>query len=177
MVDDNQDIAFMRLALAEAGMALESGEFPVGCIITDGVTVVASGSRQSSSGEIPNELDHAEIMALKDLWKNRPEVPRDRLCLYSTLEPCLMCFGAVLISGITRIVYAFEDAMGGGTGLNRPAMPPLYRDIGLTVIPNVCRQESVQLLQYYFSDMKNRYLRDTLFEAYTMRQICSGENN
>jgi tRNA(adenine34) deaminase len=177
MVDDNQDIAFMRLALAEAEIALESGEFPVGCIITDGESVVASGYRQSSSGDIANELDHAEIMALKNLWKNRPEISRDRLCLYSTLEPCLMCFGAVLISGITRIVYAFEDAMGGGTGLVRPGMPPLYREIDLTVIPNVCRQESLQLLQHYFSDMENRYLRNTFFEAYTMGQIRTGEDN
>jgi tRNA(adenine34) deaminase len=177
MVDDNQDIVFMRLALAEAEIALQAGEFPVGCIITDGENVVASGFRQSSSGDMANELDHAEIMALKDLWKNRPEIPRDRLCLYSTLEPCLMCFGAVLISGITRIVYAFEDAMGGGTGLDRPAMSPLYRDIGLTVIPNVCRQESLKLLQYYFSDRGNRYLRNTLFEAHTMRQNRTGEDN
>ena len=168
MSDCERDILFMRLALEQAETALKAGEFPVGCVITDGAAVVASGFRKTSRGITPNELDHAEIAALKDLYENRPEAMKRPLCLYATLEPCLMCFGAALISGIHRIVYAFEDVMGGGTSCSRESLPPLYRGADLTVIPHVCRDESAQLMRAFFSNPENSYLRGTLFAAYAM---------
>ncbi len=170
MKNGNKDVRFMRMAMDEAKAALASGDFPVGCVITDGRRVVASGFRTASRGIMANEIDHAEMVALRNLCTNRPEIPTDRLCLYTTLEPCLMCFGAILISGIHRIVYAFEDVMGGGTSCSRQTMPPLYRDIELVVIPNVCRDESIELLRAFFSNPENIYLKDTLLAEYTMRQ-------
>ncbi len=158
----------MRMALDEAESALRAGDFPVGCVITDGEEVVASGCRAASRGALANEIDHAEIIALRQLYRSRPAIGKDRFCLYSTLEPCLMCFGAILISGIRRIVYAFEDVMGGGTSLRLQAMPPLYRDMNPAVVPNVCREESHALMRAFFSNPDNGYLKDTLFARYVM---------
>ncbi len=167
------DEKFMRLALAEARAALAAGDFPVGCVITDGQRVVAAGFRTNSRGVMANEIDHAEMVALRHLAKSDPESPKDRLCLYSTLEPCLMCFGGILISGIHRIVYAFEDVMGGGTRCNRQEMPPLYRNIDLTIVPHVCREESIALMRAFFSNPDNRYLTDTLLARYVMGQTAA----
>lgn len=170
MEKENTDVRFMRLALEEARAALEAGDFPVGCVIADGERAVASGFRTTSRGSVANEIDHAEIIALTHLYKTRPEAPKDGLSLYSTLEPCLMCFGATLLAGIRRIVFAFEDVMGGGTACNRELLPPLYRDVELAIIPNVCRDESLALMGAFFSNPRNRYLRNTLFEAYAMEK-------
>jgi tRNA(adenine34) deaminase len=118
---------------------------------------VASGFRKSSSGATANELDHAEIMALKDLWKTGRKCP-DRLCLYSTLEPCLMCFGAVLISGIRGLFMRLRMPWEAARDWSRQTLPPLYRNLELTLVPNVCREESLQLLQRFFADAGNSYL-------------------
>lgn len=167
-----QDEKWMRLALDQAETALSEGEFPVGCVITDGEEVVASGSRISSRGSAFNELDHAEIVALRGLFEkgvDRPE--KESLCIYSTLEPCLMCFGAIVIAGIRRIVYAFEDAMGGGTACGLDMTGPLYRQPEPEIAAGVLREESLALMRRFFSNPENRYLKDTLFERYTLK--CS----
>ena len=172
MTDDNRDVVFMQMALRQAEAALGSGEFPVGCVIADGKAVVASGFRTTSRGHAANEIDHAEIMALRDLYENRPDIIRGGLTLYSTLEPCLMCFGAILISGIRHIVYALEDVMGGGTACRLDILPPLYRDSGLIVTPSVCRTESAVLMQAFFSRPENSYLRGTLFSEHAVALKC-----
>ncbi|MFW5901586.1 MAG: nucleoside deaminase, partial [Thermodesulfobacteriota bacterium] len=100
------DKDFMEQALAQAGQALEAGEFPVGCVIADGRRVLATGARRGSAGEQPNELDHAEMVALRKLYTAGGfERKTGPLTLYCTMEPCLMCFGAIVLNRIPRIVY------------------------------------------------------------------------
>ena len=78
----------MRRALEEARKALMNGEFPVGCVIVQGDVIVASGCRQNSIRAV-NELDHAEIVALRQVKMNHPEVDLRTVTVYSTMEPCL----------------------------------------------------------------------------------------
>jgi len=165
---ETRDERLMGAALAEAAAALASGEFPVGCVIARGDAVVASGGRKRSRGMSANEIDHAEILALKDLCECRPGTDPSELTVYVTLEPCLMCFGAILIAGIRRIVYALEDVMGGGTGCRIEFLPPLYREPVLTCIPHVRRGESLILMRDFFSNPGNGYLRDTLLARYIL---------
>jgi tRNA(adenine34) deaminase len=80
-----------------------------------------------------------------------------------------MCYGAILLSGIREIVYAFEDVMGGATGCDLARLPPVYRR-RITLIPNVLREKSISLLKTYFSDPKNRYWEDSLLAGYTLNQ-------
>ncbi|MFO8048750.1 MAG: nucleoside deaminase [Desulfosudaceae bacterium] len=152
---------FMRSALDQAEAALAAGEFPVGCVITDGTDILAAGGRGGSRQPRPDETGHAEIMALKNLFQRPGPVDVAGLTIYSTLEPCLMCFGAILIHGIDRIVYACEDVMGGGTGCDLAGLPSLYRNRTITIIPGVLRQESLDLLRSFFSDSRHDYLRQT----------------
>ncbi|MDL2275578.1 nucleoside deaminase [Desulfosarcina sp. OttesenSCG-928-G10] len=185
------DIRFMTAALEMAEAALDCGEFPVGCVIADGHGIVARGqrtgtapdqsrldqsrpgqSRSDQSGKTAwaNETDHAEINTLKALSAAPPDADPAVLTLYCTLEPCLMCFAAILLSGIGRIVYAYEDVMGGGTGCDRTALAPLYRDARIAVVPGVMRKESVLLFQRFFADARNVYWKDSLISRYTLAQ-------
>lgn len=161
---------FMDRALDEAAAALARGDFPVGCVISDGERVVASGSRRGSTGLRPNELDHAEMMALRHLDGRGAALEPAQLTLFCTLEPCLMCFGAILLSGIREIVYAYEDAMGGGTGCDLGVLTPLYAGRRITVTPGIRRRQSLRLFQQFFNTPANGYWRDSYLAAYTLSQ-------
>ena len=86
------------------------------------------------------------------------------------MEPCLMCFGAILIHGIGQVVYAYEDVMGGGTGCALAKMPALYKNSKISIISNVLRKESLDLFKAFFSDPENAYWRNSLLAEYTLSQ-------
>jgi tRNA(adenine34) deaminase len=165
-----EETRLMEAALELAGMALKRGEFPVGCVIADGDVIVARAHRTGSGTGLGNEVDHAEINALRSLNRIRPEGDRAHLTLYCTMEPCLMCFAASLLSGIGKIVYAYEDVMGGGCRLDRSRLAPLYRDAPMTLVPGVLREQSLALFQRFFSDARHGYWADSLLSRYTLSQ-------
>ena len=164
------DEYFMEKALAHAQNALLAGEFPVGCVIADEKNIKAAGFRRSSGGRHPNEIDHAEIVALRALYDTSALDKPEKLTVYCTMEPCLMCFGAILISGIRRIVYAYEDRMGGGTTCDLSGAGPLYSVNDIQVVPHVLRNQSLALFQQFFSRPENNYWKDSLLAEYTMAQ-------
>lgn len=159
---------FMRLALAEAAAALQAGEFPVGCVLVRGDQVLASARRRNSAGPAANELDHAEVLALRALLQARPGADCREITVYSTMEPCLMCFATLLLSGIRRFVFAYEDVMGGGTALPRKQLPELYAGMEVELVPGVLRRESLALFQEFFR--RHAYWGDSLLAGYTLAQ-------
>lgn len=161
---------YMQRALDIARNALEKEEFPVGCLVVYEDRIIARGERINTRQAVPSELDHAEMIALAQLEKLSEPLDRSRMTLYATLEPCLMCFGALLISGIGTLVYAYEDAMGGGTNCDRSRMPALYQDNGVKVVPDVLRSESLALFKAYFSNPQIDYWRGSLLARYTLAQ-------
>lgn len=166
----SSDEYFMEMALAQAQKAFDEGEFPVGCVIVHGDSVVAKGYRKASAGPHPNEIDHAEIIAIRQLFENgRPSCDK-ALTLYCTMEPCLMCFAAVILAGINRIVYAYEDAMGGGTGCDLGILPKLYKESRIAIVPHVMRAQSLNLFRAFFSKPENAYWKDSLLSRYTLAQ-------
>jgi len=167
------DTTFMTAALDLARVALAAGEFPVGCVIADGRQVVARGRRTGTVAGVANEIDHAELNALRRLYENTPDIDRSMLTLYCTMEPCLMCFSAIVLSGIGRIVYAYEDVMGGGTGCDRTGLPPLFRDARFKVVPGVLRANSLALFQRFFAAADNSYWADSLLSRYTLEQAVA----
>lgn len=164
------DEKYMKAALGEAKAALAAGEFPVGCVIAGPHGVAASGGRSFSRGPEANEIDHAEMAALRNLSDSGFEGDKGGLTLYATMEPCLMCFGAAVISEIRRIVYAYEDVMGGGTACSLENLPPLYKNSEIRVIGHVLREQSLELFYRFFSNPENTYLQGTLLAEYT---LCS----
>ena len=173
MTSDKQlphDVFFMEAALDLANLALAEGDFPVGCVIADGSTVVAQGRRTGTIGDAVNEIDHAEINALRALYAQAPERDRGELSIYSTMEPCLMCFAAIMLSGMGRVVYAYEDVMGGAAGSDRSGLAPLYRDSRVRVVAGVRRRESLILFQRFFAKPENGYWSGSLLSRYTLSQ-------
>ncbi len=168
-----KDAVLMTAALELAQAALADGEFPVGCVIADGYTVVARGQRTGTATGSGNEIDHAEINALRHLYRTRPDIDRSKLTIYCTMEPCLMCFSAIVLSGMRRIVYAFEDVMGGGTGCDRAGLPIIFRDAQLMVVSGVLRENSLALFQRFFADSDNSYWADSVLSRYTLAQPIS----
>ena len=168
--DQSRDEYFMGFALAEAVQALDLGEFPVGCVIVGGDTILASGARVNSQGAV-NELDHAEVQALKQLYGRYPAIDRAQLTVYATMEPCLMCTATLIVSGIQQVVYAYEDAMGGGTNLPLGQLAPLYAKHPFTVRSGVRRRESLALFQRFFRNPQCNYLRDSYLAQYTLSQV------
>ena len=164
------DGRFMRQALAQARQALAAGEFPVGCVVVHGQRIVASGARQGSRLARPNEIDHAEMVALRRLEAVAEKPAYEDLVVYCTLEPCLMCFAALTLNRIGKIVYAYEDVMGGGTACDFTTLPPLYRRLKPQVVGGVMRSESLALFKTFFADPANAYWHGSRLAAYTAEQ-------
>lgn len=118
-----QDVRFVQRAVKLALEAEARGDLPVGCVITlDGEIVAEAGNRLLSEGYQPRRHAEQEALALVpvEFW------PRARaMTCYTTLEPCLMCFGSLLLCGVGRVVFGATDIQGGGHFVF-DAMPPYY---------------------------------------------------
>jgi tRNA(adenine34) deaminase len=176
---DSDDV-FMLSALAQAAAVLEQGEFPVGCVIVQENRIISRGSRNGTIPEpdrraIISEVDHAEIRALKNLESCPYPVMPEKCTLYCTLEPCLMCFGAIILTGIPRIVYAFEDPMGGGTACDLASLPLLYKDCRVQIKKGVCRRKSLDLFYNFFNKKGNQYWKNSFLEQYVRDQKQHGQ--
>ena len=120
------DKDFMNEALLEAAKARDAGDWAVGCIITrDNEIIVRARNRIYSSR---NRLQHAEMDALEQLQAQYFERrDRDKVVLYTTFEPCPMCFGAILVSGVGHVVSGV-DFDGSGVSSYIDHLPRFFRD-------------------------------------------------
>jgi tRNA(adenine34) deaminase len=161
---------YMKKALKQAQKALDAGEFPVGCVLVHQNRVLATGARKGTIGQFPNEIDHAEMIALKRLADMTIAANRMKIVLFTTMEPCLMCLGAMMLSGISEVVYAYEDVMGGGTRCDLSKMTPLYKNNPITIVPHILRKDSLKLFKTFFNHPENSYWQNSLLAEYTLRQ-------
>ena len=159
----------MEMALGEAKIAFEAGEFPVGCVIVHENKIIANGRRNNSNTDT-NELDHAEMVAFRQLLITHKGIATDEITVYSTMEPCLMCFSTLLVNGVKNFVYSYEDVMGGGTNLPLKNLAPLYSEMKISVTKKVLREKSVELFKRFFSSPELDYLQGTLLATYTLKQ-------
>ena len=165
---------YMDQAIKLAETALNKGEFPVGCLLIYRGQVVADGVRSGTSSPLANtlvnEIDHAEMVVLQKLYQMGTPIDPGQTTLYCTMEPCLMCYAAILLSGIRTIVYAYEDVMGGGTQCDTRLLAPLYRERSIDIIPHIRRDESLALFKEFFEDEHNDYWNNSLLAQYTLAQ-------
>ena len=160
----------MNCALSHAQTALDAGEFPVGCVMVLGNQIISSGQRENSSRKV-NELDHAEMVALRNFYhKDLQDINMSDIIVYSTMEPCLMCFASLIVNGVRKFVYSYEDVMGGGTNLPVSLLAPLYKDARIYVEPHVLRPKSLKLFKEFFGSELNNYLKGSLLANYTLQQ-------
>ena len=108
------DIDFMRLALAEAEKAAAAGETPVGAVLVIGGEVVAAGHNMRETWLDPTA--HAETIVLREAASRLGRWRLADAALYVTLEPCLMCAGALVLARVGRVVYGCRDPKAGALG-------------------------------------------------------------
>lgn len=111
MVEDEK---WMKYAILEANIAKDKGEVPVGSIIVQDNQIIASAHNSSISSNDPTA--HAEIEALRKAGEKLNNYRLPRTTLYVTLEPCAMCFGAMIHARIERLVFGALDPKSGVCG-------------------------------------------------------------
>jgi tRNA(adenine34) deaminase len=135
------DTDFMHLAIEQARFAETDGEVPVGAIVVDAHgEVIARGSNQVLRTDDPTA--HAEIVALRAAGIALQNYRQLGCTLYTTLEPCAMCAGAILHARIARLVYATPDPKAGACGsvlsvMNHPALNHRV-DVASGVLSEAC---------------------------------------
>jgi len=107
----DRDEEFMRLALAESEKALLAGEVPVGAVMVRGGEVIASAHNGPVGLKDPSA--HAEILALRSAAAAEGNYRLAGTTLYVTIEPCLMCAGALIHARVSRLVFGAPDPKGG----------------------------------------------------------------
>jgi tRNA(adenine34) deaminase len=152
MVSTQADIGFMELALEQARRALESGEVPVGAVVVAGGDVIGSGHNQPISSNDPTA--HAEIVALRAAALAMRSYRLMDSTIYVTLEPCVMCVGALINARVARLVYGARDEKAGALG-------SVY-DIGrdgrlnhrLEVVAGVAEARCADMLKTFFRERR-----------------------
>ena len=143
------DHDYIEMALAEAEMAAERGEVPVGAVLLgpDGAVLARTGNRII---ELQDPTAHAEILALR---RGCGALGNERLIgttLYVTLEPCAMCAGAVVHARIGRVVYGAPDPKAGAAGGVFNLLQSASLNHRAEVIGGVMSDECGRMLQQFF---------------------------
>lgn len=143
----------MRLALAEAERALATGDVPVGAVVVDAEgRVIGAGRNEREATADPTA--HAEIVAIRQATAARGEWRLPDATLVVTLEPCVMCAGAILAARIPRVVFGAWDEKAGASG----SVHDLLRDRRLPhrveVVPEVLADEGAALLRGFFGEAR-----------------------
>ena len=116
MVGDwsEQDVEFMRAALADATLAADADEIPVGAVVVADGEIVAMGHNSTIADSDPS--GHAEIIALRAAARRLGNHRMPHATLYVTLEPCVMCVGAIAQARVGRVVFGAYDRKAGALG-------------------------------------------------------------
>ena len=139
----------MRIALQEAAIAAEQGDVPVGAVILRHGEVIAQ--RHNEREQTGDPTAHAEVLALRDAAEVVGNWRLDDCTLVVTLEPCVMCAGALLNSRIGRLVYGAADLKAGATASLYNVMSDPRLNHNPPVEHGVLAHESQLMLQQFFA--------------------------
>ena len=145
---------YMRLALAEAERALETGDVPVGCVVTDRAGHVIGRGRNRRE-ERKNAVRHAEIEAIEEACAAVGSWRLDGCALYVTLEPCPMCAGAILNARIPTVVYGAKEPVSGSCGSVINLFEERY-GFRPAIYGGVLAGQCAQLLQRFFAGLRKK---------------------
>ncbi|HEX7729785.1 MAG TPA: tRNA adenosine(34) deaminase TadA [Terracidiphilus sp.] len=146
------DLEAMQAALAEAQLAAEAGEVPIGAVVVHNGAIIARGQNRVLRASDPTA--HAEIVALRTAGAALGNYRLLGCTLYVTLEPCAMCAGAITHARLSRLVYAAADPKAGACGsvlsvLNHPKL-----NHQLTVEHGLLESESAERLKSFFRECR-----------------------
>jgi len=143
------DFSYMDRALAAAQVAADHDDVPVGCVVVlDGAIMATGENRRELDGD---PTAHAEIVALRAAASALGRYRLDGATVYVTLEPCVMCAGALLNARVARVVIGAMDEKAGAVGSRYNVLqdPRLLHEASLTY--DVRREEAAALLREFFA--------------------------
>ncbi len=154
------DKYFMTLALEEAKKARNIGEVPIGAIVVRDNTVIGRGYNKRELLKSP--LAHAEIIAIDDASKTLDAWRLIDCTLYVTIEPCIMCAGAIVNSRIKRLVIGATDPKMGacGTVVNLVQEERFNHRVDVTF--GVLEQQCSSIMSDFFKDLRNRQKKNKI---------------
>ena len=143
----DEDVAFMKEAMALAVMAEEIDEVPVGALIVRDGKIIAKAYNTRESSKCATH--HAEILAIEEACRTLGGWRLPGCTLYVTMEPCCMCAGAIINARIPRVVYGAPDLRFGAFGslINLAEIPLNHKP---EIVGGVLGEENVQILRSYF---------------------------
>jgi tRNA(adenine34) deaminase len=148
----DRDLHFMRLAQAAAEEARAAGEVPVGAVLVRGDEVIATGFNHPIGGHDPSA--HAEMAALRAGAGALGNYRLPGCELYVTLEPCLMCAGAIMHARIARVVYGARDPKTGACGSVVDAFANPQLNHHTSVVGGVLETECGEALRSFFAERR-----------------------
>lgn len=140
---------YMKLALNEAKKAGQNGEVPIGAILVaedDKILAVASNSTIS----LCDPSAHAEILALREAGNKLKNYRLLNTTLYVTMEPCLMCMGAIVHARLKRLVFGTYDIKWGAAGSLYNFAEDKRLNHKTDIISGICEEECKSLIQEFF---------------------------
>jgi tRNA(adenine34) deaminase len=143
------DVQYMEMALAEARNADHVGEVPVGAVIVLEGSVVARAFNQPISANDPTA--HAEMVALREAARVAGNYRLSAATMYCTLEPCMMCAGAMIHARLARLVFGALDPKAGSAGSIYNVLSDPRLNHRVEVVPGFRQAECSALLRDFFS--------------------------
>jgi tRNA(adenine34) deaminase len=152
MLFSEDSLRFMRSALKEAGKAFEVGEIPIGAVVIHNSQVIGKGYNQVETLKDPTA--HAEMIAITAAANHIGDWRLNECDIYVTVEPCIMCTGAILNARFKNLFFAEFDPKFGACGslYNLPAEKK-YNHL-VNVYSGLCSDESRMLLQEFFRNLR-----------------------
>lgn len=140
------DLYFMNKALEQARKAYQKNEVPIGCVIVKNNDIISSAYNEKEIHNIATH--HAEILAINIACQKLKTWHLEDCILYTTVEPCMMCTGAIIQSRIKKIVYGTKnESFGYLSKIDNPK---------LEIISNILKQECQQILSQFFQEQRKR---------------------
>lgn len=152
-----QQTYYMKKALAQAQSAARYNEVPVGAVIVDAQgVVVARAYNRVQKGK--SQREHAELRALARAGKKIGDWRLEGCWLFVTLEPCVMCVHAVMLSRLAGVVFGASSPLFGYKTIAKNSFPQVYKKNSIVIIGGVCKEKSVKLLQGFFKRKREEYV-------------------
>ena len=147
------DLEFMRMALDLAREAEDEGEVPVGAIVVIGGNIVGRG--RNSPITLSDPTAHAEILALREAGAATGNYRLEGAALYCTLEPCVMCAGALVAARISRLVFGARDLRFGGVRSKFCLADSDVLNHRVEVVEGVLAPECTELIKAFFESRRS----------------------
>jgi len=142
-------IDMMKLALNEAGKAKQKDEVPIGAVVVSAAGDILSKAHNQAIF-LSDPTAHAEILALRSAAKRVMNYRLLNTTLYVTVEPCIMCMGAIVHARIGKVVFGTDDPKGGAAGSLYNFASDTRLNHQPKVISGICRDECKTLIQNFF---------------------------